>query len=150
MTDLSIRKATPADVPLLCTLIREFAEYEHLSGEVHLDPANFSDELFERKRASALILEIDSKPVGYCLYFFNFSTFLGKAGLYIEDIYVRPTFRGKGMGKKVFDFMQKLAADENCGRVEWACLDWNETAISFYEKMGAQSLPDWMLFRLKL
>lgn len=150
MTKPEIRNANPGDVPLIIDLIRELAEYEKLSDEVVIDEKIFRANLFETKRANALIIEMQGEPIGYCIYFYNFSTFLGKAGLYIEDIYVRPQFRGNGTGGIVFDYLKDIAEAEGCGRMEWACLDWNEPAISFYTRKGAKPLNDWLIFRMTL
>lgn len=150
MINAEIRQAVPGDIDLIVTMIRELAEYEKISHEVSLDDETLKNSLFEKKRAYALIIERLGEPIGYCIYFYNFSTFLGKAGLYIEDIYIRPQFRGNGTGGIVFEYLKNLAKSEGCGRMEWACLDWNESAISFYKKKGAKPLDEWLIFRMDL
>ncbi len=146
---LNIREAKPDDVKLILTLIKELAEYEKLSSSVTATESVLKKFLFGEKRyAEVLIAEYESKPAGYALYFFNFSTFLGKPGIYLEDIYVRPQYRGKGIGKALLRRLVKLAKEKNLGRVEWAVLDWNQSAINFYRSMGAVPMNEWTIFRL--
>lgn len=145
---LTIRPAIPADVPVILSLIRELAEYESLSHEVVATEELLQEWLFEKKRAEVLIAELDGEPVASALFFHNFSTFLGRAGLYLEDLYVRPDFRGRGIGTKIFRHLARLAVERGCGRLEWACLDWNESSIAFYRSMGAKTLDDWTVYRL--
>ena len=146
---LKIHEAEPGDVKLILTLIKELAEYEKLSSSVTATESILEKALFGEKRyAEVLIAEYESKPAGYALYFFNFSTFLGKPGIYLEDIYVRPQYRGKGIGKALLKRLIKLAEDKNCGRVEWAVLNWNQSAINFYKSLGAVPMNEWTIFRL--
>jgi GNAT superfamily N-acetyltransferase len=146
---LKIREATISDVPLILTFIKELAEYEKLSSSVTANEALLKETLFGEKRyAEIIIAEYDGEPAGHALYFYNFSTFVGKPGIYLEDIYIRPHLRGKGIGKSLLMHLIKLAKDRNLGRVEWAVLDWNESAINFYKNLGAVPMEEWTLFRL--
>jgi GNAT superfamily N-acetyltransferase len=144
-----IRPAAPADLPLIAALVRELAEYERLSDQVVATEADFSEALFgAAPKAHGLIIEQSEKPVGFAVYFYNFSTFLGRAGIYVEDIYVRPEFRRGGHGLAVFKYLARRAVEENCGRMEWAVLDWNEPALRFYGALGAVPMSEWTVQRL--
>ncbi len=147
---IRIRTATREDVPLLLAMIRELAEYEKLSHEVVATEAILAESLFGRRPAAeAMIGEIDGAPAAYMIYFHNFSTFLGIHGIYLEDIYVRPSHRGSGLGRRMLQHLAKLAVERNCGRVEWAVLDWNEPAIAFYQSLGASASDGWTVYGLK-
>ena len=144
-----IRPATIADVPTIAQLIRDLAEYEKLSGEVVLDEAKLASDLFgPRPFAEVLIAEDASEPVGFALFFHNYSTFLGRPGLYLEDLFVKPEARGKGLGKALLAGLAKLAVERGCGRVEWSVLDWNEPSIAFYKSLGAKPMDEWTVYRL--
>src|SRR5579863_7055820 len=133
---LRIRAATAADVSLILGFIRELAEYEKLSHEVVATEADIRGSLFGAKPVAECVLaELHGQPVGFALFFHNFSTFLGRPGIYLEDLYVRPTERGKGIGRKLLAQLAQLAVERRCGRLEWAVLDWNEPAIRFYENL---------------
>ncbi|HEY2785027.1 MAG TPA: GNAT family N-acetyltransferase [Fimbriiglobus sp.] len=145
-----IRPATPADVPAIAALIRALAEYEKLGYEVVLAEGALHRHLFgPRPFAEVLLAEHDGKPVGFALFFSNYSTFLGQAGLYLEDLFVLEEYRGKGYGKALFIALAKLAVERDFGRLEWAVLDWNEPAIGFYKKLGARVMDEWTTFRLQ-
>jgi len=149
MPIVSIRPATPNDVPLILTFIRELAAYEKLAHEVVAREADFHAALFgERPVIEALIASVDDEAVGYALFFPNFSTFLGKPGLYLEDLYVRPEARGLGAGRALLKHLARVAVERGWGRFEWAVLDWNEPSIAFYKKMGAIPMDEWTIFRL--
>lgn len=150
MTDsFAIRKARPEDTALILQLIRELAEYEQLLDQVTADEATLRHSLFfDPKGPEVLIAEENGEPVGFVLFFHNFSTFLGRKGIYIEDLYVRPECRGKGYGEAILKEICQLAQERNCGRVEWWVLDWNERAINFYKKMGAVPMSEWTVFRM--
>ncbi len=149
MSELSIRPATEPDVPLILCFVRELAEYEKLSHAVTATEALLRTALFgERPAASALIGSVDGEPAGFALFFSNFSTFLGRSGLYLEDLYVRPEYRGKGLGMALVRRVAAIAAEQQCGRLEWSVLNWNEPAIRFYQKLGAAPLREWTVFRL--
>ena len=146
---LTFRFAQEADTPLILEFIRELADYEHLLDQVVADEATLRDQLFEKCRAEVLFALEDGAEVGFALFFHNFSTFLGRAGLYLEDLYVRPECRGKGYGKALFQKLAQIALERGCGRMEWWCLDWNRPSIDFYTKgMGAEPMSDWTVYRL--
>ncbi len=146
---IEIRSATASDVPLLLTLIRQLAEYEHLAHEVVATEESLGAALFgPRPAAEALIGSLEGQAVGFALFFQNFSTFLGRPGLYLEDVFVQPAFRGRGLGEALLRHVAREAVRRNCGRFEWAVLDWNEAAIRFYQKLGARQLNDWRIFRV--
>ena len=146
---LIIRGANPEDIPVILKLTYELAEYEKLSDSIKLSEEMLNKYLFgKRKFAEVLMAEIDGKTVGHALYFYNYSTFAGKPGIYLEDLYVRPEYRGLGIGKSLLKQIISIAKEENCGRVEWSVLDWNEPAIKFYNKLGAVPMDGWTIFRL--
>lgn len=147
--ELSIRFAEPKDVTVILDLIKELAVYEKMLDEVVATEDSLKENLFEKKMAEVVIGEYQGEPVAFALFFSNFSTFLGKPGLYLEDIYVKPEMRGKGFGKKLFTFLANLTQKRNYGRFEWVCLDWNEPSIRFYKKMGAVPMDDWTTFRMQ-
>lgn len=147
--DAQLRFATPADVPAILGLIRELAEYERLLDQVVADEAALHRALFgERQYVEALVSVVSGETVGFALFFHNFSTFLGKPGMYLEDLYVRPAFRGRGLGKALLTRVAQIAVQRDCGRMEWSVLDWNEPSIHFYESLGAKPLSDWTVYRL--
>ncbi len=149
MSKFEIRDATEKDLPLILALIRELAEYERLSQEVTATEDGLREWLFgEHPMAEVLIGETDGQPAAFALFFHNFSTFLGKPGIYLEDLYVRPEFRGKGLGKAMLARLARLARERSCGRLEWWVLDWNEPSIGFYRKLGAVPMDDWTVYRL--
>lgn len=146
---LVIREATVADVPLILTFIRALAEYERLLHEAVATEESLRRNLFgERRYAEVVIGELDGEPVSFALFFHNFSTFLGKPGLYLEDLFVKPEARGKGIGKMMLAFLAKLAKERDCGRLEWWVLDWNEPAIKFYGSIGAIPMDEWTVHRV--
>lgn len=149
MSSVTIRPATPADVPALLQFIRELAAYERLEHEVVATEAAIGGALFgARPVAEAAIAEAGGEPAGYALFFPNFSTFLGKPGLYLEDLYVRPAFRGRGIGRMLLRHLAGLAIARGWGRMDWTVLAWNTPAIGFYERLGAHILPDWRTCRV--
>ena len=146
---IHIRPATSDDVPLILAFIRELAEYERLSHEVVASEERLRETLFGPRPAAEVILAYaDQTPVGFALFFQNYSTFLARPGIYLEDLFVRPEFRGRGAGRALLGHVVDLARRRGCGRVEWAVLDWNEPAIGFYRKLGATPMDDWTVFRL--
>ena len=151
MTDskLQIRPALVQDIPLLLSLVGELAEFEKLAHEAVATHEDFERELFgSNKSAEAVIAEYEGATVGFALFFTNFSTFLGKRGLYLEDLFVRPAFRSRGFGEALFRHLASLAVARGCGRFEWSVLDWNENALRFYRRLGAVSMSDWTVHRL--
>jgi len=148
-TALSIRPATPDDLPLIADLIRALADYEKLADAVRFDAAVLGDKLFgARPYAEVLIGELDGTPQGFALFFHNFSTFEGKPGVYLEDLFVRPEARGSGLGKALLARLAALAVERDCARLEWSVLDWNEPAIGFYKKLGARLMDEWTVMRV--
>ena len=146
---IHIRRATPLDVPIILTFIRELAEYEKLAHAVVATDDDIYVALFgERPVIEALIATRGDEPVGYALFFPTFSTFLGKPGMYLEDVYVRPAARGLGIGRKLLEHLARITVQRGWGRLEWSVLDWNEPSIAFYKKMGATPMDEWTVFRL--
>ena len=144
-----IRPANENDVPSIFALIKELAEFEKLSDQINTSEDELRKTLFgENKFVEILLAEYDNKVVGQALFFKNFSTFLGKSGIYLEDLYVKPEMRGKGIGKALLDKIISIAKERNYGRVEWSVLNWNEPAIEFYKKISAKPLDEWTIFRL--
>ncbi len=148
LMSISIRSATPEDVPLIKSLICELAEYEKLSHEAVMTEELLQENLFEKRYAETLIAEFEQQPVGFALFFHNFSTFVGKPGIYLEDLYVRPAFRYQGIGKALLQQLAALAVERKCGRLEWTCLDWNAPSHKFYQSLGANPMADWTTYRL--
>ncbi|MCG6947989.1 MAG: GNAT family N-acetyltransferase [Acidobacteria bacterium] len=146
---IELRTATPDDVGLILDFIRQLAEYEKLSHEVVADEALLRQTLFgDRQVAEVVIASYDGEPAGFALFFHNFSTFLGRPGIYLEDLFVIPRLRGRGIGRVLLSHLAKLALERGCGRLEWWVLDWNEPAIRFYERLGAQEMDEWTVFRV--
>jgi GNAT superfamily N-acetyltransferase len=146
---IMIRSATPADVPLILSLIGELADYEKLRHEVVATEEDLQHHLFGQRPTAEVVLAFNGdEPAGYALFFPTFSTFVGKPGIWLEDLFVREHLRGRGIGKALFLHVAKLAHERGCGRMEWAALDWNTPAISFYKKLGAIAQDEWTTFRL--
>ena len=147
---LSIRPATADDVPLIRALIAELAEYERMADAAVATDEGLREQLFgAQPGAEVLIGEVDGEPAGFALFFHNFSTFLGKRGLYLEDLFVRPAFRGAGLGKHLMAALARIAVQRGCGRFEWSVLDWNEPSIGFYRSIGAVGMDEWTVQRLE-
>ena len=145
---LSIRKAEQKDVPLILGFIRELADYEHMLNEVVATPELLEKWIFDERKAEVVFAVVEGQEVGFALFFHNFSTFLGRAGIYLEDLYVRPEFRGKGYGKALIRELARIAVERGCGRLEWWCLDWNKPSIDFYLSLGAEPMKDWTVYRI--
>lgn len=149
VTGLCLRLAAPEDVPVLLSLIRELAAFEHLEDQVQADEATLTAALFcHRHVAQAVLAVFDGVVVGFAVYFHNFSTFLGRAGLYLEDLYVQPHARGRGVGTWLIGFVAKIAVERQCGRFEWSVLDWNTRAVDFYRALGAVAMDEWTVQRV--
>lgn len=146
--EITLRPALAADVPLLLSMIRELADYEHLSNQMDTTEQELHDALFVRCAAHALLMEWSGEPAGYAVYFYSFSTFTGLTSIYLEDLFVRPAFRKRGIGHAVFIHLARKACEEGCGRLEWECLNWNTPALTFYQTLGAVRKSDWEAFRL--
>lgn len=149
MNDHMFRVATISDVDLILTFIKELATYERMLDEVTATTESLKEWLFEKKTAEVMFVMDNDIEVGYAIYFYNFSTFTGKAGLYIEDLYVKPDYRSKGYGKAILKELAKIASDSGCERMEWVCLDWNKPSIDFYLSIKAKPLKNWTIFRLE-
>lgn len=143
-----IRYADESDVSLILKFIRDLADYEGLLHEVVATEEILMESLFKKRQAEVVIGEYEGKPAGFALYFHNFSTFLGKANLYLEDLYVDPDFRGKGLGKTMLACLGNIAVERGCGRLDWWCLDWNKSSIDFYIQMGAKPMDEWTVYRV--
>lgn len=144
----TFRTAIREDVPLIYQMICDLALYENLLNEVVCDEATLEDWLFERHRAEVIFAMVEDKEVGFALFFHNFSTFLGRSGLYLEDLYVMPDYRHQGIGTAMFKELARIALARECGRIEWWCLDWNQASINFYKSLGAEAMEDWTVYRL--
>lgn len=149
MSNCTFRPAAPGDEELILSFIRALADYEHMSDQVVTTPAILREWLFEKKTAEVIFAVAGEKEVGYALFFHNFSTFLGRAGVYLEDLFVLPQERGKGYGKALLKELARITVERGCGRLEWACLDWNRPSIDFYtKKMRAVPMDEWTVYRL--
>ena len=149
MSEVEIRFATAEDTPLVLWFVRELAEYGKLSHEVVATEEDLRESLFgARPFAEVLLAFVEDEPVGFALFFHNFSTFLGKPGVYLEDLYVRLEHRGTGAGRALLSRLARLAVERGCGRLEWWVLDWNEPSIGFYKRLGAEAMDDWTVYRL--
>jgi len=143
-----IRYANESDVGLILKFIKDLAEYENLSHAVIATEDLLKEWIFEKQRAEVLIGELDGDPVAFALFFHNFSTFLGRAGIYLEDLYVKPEVRGKGLGTQMLKRLAAITLERGCGRLEWACLDWNKPSINFYLSLGAEPMEEWTVYRV--
>ncbi len=149
LPELTLRFAEESDVPLVLSFIKKLAEYEKLSHEVVADEVTLRRSLFgERRMAEVIIGDYQDQPVAFALFFYNFSTFLGRPGLYLEDLFVDPAMRGRGIGQIMLSYLAQLAVERGCGRLEWWVLDWNEPAINFYKKLGASPMDEWTVYRV--
>ena len=148
MAQITFRMAQPKDTTLILHFIRGLAVYEKMEDQAIATEELLTEWLFEKQKAEVVIGEAEGKPVGFALFFHNFSTFLGRAGIYLEDLFVEPSERGKGYGKAPLTHLAQLAVERGCGRLEWSCLDWNQPSIDFYLSMGAQRMDDWTTYRL--
>lgn len=144
----TIRFATAQDIPAILGFIKALALYENMQDEVVATEALLQEWLFEKKKAEVLIAQEEGEPVGFALFFHNFSTFLGRAGIYLEDLFVLPEKRGRGYGKALLKELARIALARGCGRLEWACLDWNKPSIDFYLSLSAQPMDEWTVYRL--
>lgn len=145
---ISFRNAARQDTGLLLEFIRELADYENMREQVVASEEILGEWLFEKGIAEAFFVMEGNREVGFALYFYNFSTFLGRGGIYLEDLYVLPAYRGRGYGKAILQRLAKITLEKGCGRLEWACLDWNRSSIDFYRSLGAAALEDWTVYRV--
>ena len=146
--ELTFRFAVEQDTPLILCFIKGLADYEHMLDQVVADEATLADQLLQKKTAEVLFALENGREVGFALFFHNFSTFLGRSGLYLEALYVRPDCRGKGYGKAILQKLASIAVERGCGRLEWWCLDWNKPSIDFYLSLGAEPMSGWPVYRL--
>lgn len=145
---LTFQYTEKKDVPMILKLIKELARYEKLEDEVVATEEILEEWLFEKKKAEVIFPMVDGEVVGYALFFHNFSTFLGRAGIYLEDLFIRPEYRGNGYGKATIGKLAGIASERGCGRLEWSCLDWNQPSIDFYLSLGAEPMKGWTVYRL--
>ncbi|MBC1935616.1 GNAT family N-acetyltransferase [Listeria grandensis] len=145
---LEFRYAVEKDIPLILGFIKELADYEKMLDQVVATEADLQEWLFDKEKAEVIIGEYEGDAVGFALFFHNFSTFLGRGGIYLEDLYVRQELRGKGFGKAFLKRLAETAVERGCGRLEWWCLDWNQSSIDFYLTMGAEPMEDWTVYRI--
>ncbi len=148
MKDWTVRFAKREDVGQILEFIRRLAAYEKLEHEVVATEETLEEWLFDKEKAEVLFAVVDGKEVGFALFFHNFSTFLGRAGIYLEDLYVEPAFRGQGIGKGLIKQLARIAVERGCGRLEWWCLDWNQSSIDFYRSLGAKAMDEWTVYRI--
>ena len=147
-TAVGFRYAERKDVALILQWIKELADYEKMLDQVVADEATLEEWIFDKQKAEVIFAMEEGEEVGFALFFHNFSTFLGRAGLYLEDLYVRPEHRGKGYGKAILEKLASIAVERGCGRLEWWCLDWNKPSIDFYLSLGAEPMVDWTVYRM--
>lgn len=145
---LTFRNAERKDTALILQFIKELANYEKMLNEVVADERTLETWIFDKQKAEVIFAVADGKEVGFALFFHNFSTFLGRAGIYLEDLYVKPEYRGKGYGKAILKKLASVAVERGCGRLEWWCLDWNKPSIDFYLSLGAEPMSDWTVYRI--
>jgi GNAT superfamily N-acetyltransferase len=148
MAEIIFRNAVRKDTPLILSFIRQLASYEQMADQVVATEELLEHQLFDLEGARVLFAVESGLEIGFALYFFNFSTFLGRSGLYLEDLYILPEYRGKGYGKALLQQLARIAVDHGCGRMEWWCLDWNRPGIDFYLSLGAEAMTDWTVYRL--
>ena len=145
---LTFRYAERNDIPLILQFIKELAAYEKLINEVVADEKTLEEWIFDKQKAEVIFAVVDDEEIGFALFFHNFSTFLGRAGIYLEDLFVKPEYRGKGYGKAILKKLAAIAVERGCGRLEWWCLDWNKPGIDFYLSLGAEPMDDWTVYRI--
>ena len=146
--ELTFRYAQESDTALILEFIKALADYEKMSDDVVATEELLKEWLFGQKKAEVIFALADGKEVGFALFFHNFSTFLGRGGIYLEDLFVKPEYRGKGIGKAIFKKLGAIARERGCGRLEWWCLDWNQPSIDFYRSMGAEAMDEWTVYRI--
>lgn len=148
MGQFAIRSASDSDIPTILVFIRALAAYENMLDEVVSDETLLREWIFEKKKAEVLIASEDGKDIGFALFFHNFSTFLGRAGIYLEDLFILPEYRGRGYGRALLSRLAQIAVERGCGRLEWWCLNWNRPSIDFYLSLGAEPMSDWTVYRV--
>ena len=146
--NIIFEKASRKDVPIILQFIKDLARYEKLENEVIATEELIEEWLFDKEKAEVIFAVVDHKKIGFALFFHNFSTFLGRVGLYLEDLYIMPEYRGHGYGKAVIKELARIAVERGCGRLEWWCLDWNQSSIDFYLSLGAKAMDEWTVYRI--
>lgn len=146
--NIIFEKASRKDVPIILQFIKDLARYEKLENEVIATEELIEEWLFDKEKAEVIFAVVDHKKIGFALFFHNFSTFLGRAGLYLEDLYIMPEYRGNGYGKAMIKELARIAVERGCGRLEWWCLDWNQSSIDFYLSLGAKAMDEWTVYRI--
>ena len=146
--NIIFEKASRTDVPIILQFIKDLARYEKLENEVIATEELIEEWLFDKEKAEVIFAVVDHKKIGFALFFHNFSTFLGRAGLYLEDLYIMPEYRGHGYGKAMIKELARIAVERGCGRLEWWCLDWNQSSIDFYLSLGAKAMDEWTVYRI--
>lgn len=146
--NIIFEKASRKDVPIILQFIKDLARYEKLENEVIATEELIEEWLFDKEKAEVIFAVVDHKKIGFALFFHNFSTFLGRAGLYLEDLYIMPEYRGHGYGKAMIRELARIAVERGCGRLEWWCLDWNQSSIDFYLSLGAKAMDEWTVYRI--
>lgn len=148
INEVKFRATTEKDIPVILDFIKQIAIYEKMLDKVVATEESLKESIFDNNRAEALLIEFNDEVIGYIIYFFNFSTFVGREGLYLEDLYIKPEYRGNGIGKRAFERLVNIAKENKCERLEWVCLDWNEPSLKFYENIGAKQMNEWIIHRL--
>lgn len=144
----TFRYAKRDDISLILQFIKDLAAYEKMINEVVADEKTLEESIFDKQKAEVIFAVVDDEEIGFALFFYNFSTFLGRAGIYLEDLFVKPEYRGKGYGKAILKKLAAIAVERGCGRLEWWCLDWNKPGIDFYLSLGAEPMDDWTVYRI--
>ena len=145
---LKFKRTTEKDSAVILDFIKQIAIYEKMLDKVIATEQSIKESIFDNNRAEALLIEFNNEIIGYIIYFFNFSTFVGKEGIYLEDLYLKPEYRGNGIGKKSFELLAQIAKEHKCERIEWTCLNWNEPSLKFYKSIGAKQMDEWIIHRL--
>ena len=148
MNGLKFKRTAEHDIPVILDFIKQIAIYENMLDKITATEESLKESIFDNNRAEALLIEFNNEVIGYIIYFFNYSSFVGREGLYIEDLYIKPEYRGKGIGKKSFEVLVNIAKENKCERLEWTCLDWNEPSLKFYKSIGANQMNEWIIHRL--
>ncbi len=148
VNEVKFKRTTEKDIPIILDFVKQIAIYENMLDKVTATEESLKESIFDNNKADALFIELNNEVIGYIVYFFNLSTFVGKQGIYIEDLYIKPEYRGKGIGKKSFEVLANIAKENKCERIEWTCLNWNEPSLKFYKSLGAERMDEWIIHRL--
>ena len=148
INEVKFKRTTEKDIPVILDFIKQIAIYEKMLDKVTATEESLKESIFDNNRAESLLIEFNNEVIGYIIYFFNYSSFVGREGLFIEDLYIKSEYRGKGIGKKSFEVLVNIAKENKCERLEWTCLDWNEPSLKFYKSIGAKQMKEWIIHRL--